>query len=162
MSFNDTKIFNGRQYSGMSVGASHIWSYPSGIWEETKVTDDKWHIKFSSLKRRSKPAPAGSGCALGTGYHWLVIADQCVKKVSTDEYQTLMEGVKFKIGHRRPYWRNWSYTYAEQPTYRQRLISALKSELARLEAEEAADAPVTIPAIAQLVMQKVIADGAKC
>ncbi len=160
--FNDIREFNGRKYTGVPVGSGHLWDYTNAIWEETKVTDDKWHIKFSSLKRRSKPAPVGSGCALGTGYHWLIIADQCVKKVSTDEYQTFMEGVKFKIGHRRPYWKNWSYTYPEQPTYRQKLISALKSELARLEAEEAAGTPVTIPAIAQLVMKKVAAGGEKC
>lgn len=156
MAFNDTKLFNGKRYSGMSVGTGHLWNYPNGVWEETKVADDKWHIRFTSVKCRSKPAPEGSGCALGTGYHWYIMADQCVRKVSKDEYQTLMEGLKFKIGHRRPYWNNWSYTYPEQPTYRQKLIEVLRRTLQQLEADESASVKVQLPSPAQLIMQQAI------
>lgn len=155
MAFNDTKNFNGQRYTGVSVGGSHTWHYPDGLWEETKVAPDQWQIKFSSIKCRSKPAPVGSGAALGTGYHWFIIADQCVKKISADEYQTLMQGAKFKIGHRRPYWRNWSYTYPEQPTYRQRLIQVLRQTLEGLEADEAASLKVELPSPAQAIMQMV-------
>lgn len=154
MSFDDTKVFNGRCYSGMSVGAGHLWNYPNGLWEETKITPDQWRIKFSSVKCRTNPAPEGSGAPLGTGYHWYIMADQCVKKVSKDEYQTLMEGLKFKIGHRRPYWKNWSYTYPEQPTYRQKLIGILRQTLQQLEADEAAAIKVQLPPPAQLIMQQ--------
>lgn len=154
MSFDDTKVFNGRCYSGMPVGGAHIWNYPHGLWEETKITPDQWRIKFSSVKCRTNPAPEGSGAPLGTGYHWYIMADQCVKKVSKDEYQTLMEGLKFKIGHRRPYWKNWSYTYPEQPTYRQKLIGILRQTLQQLEADEAAAIKVQLPPPAQLIMQQ--------
>jgi hypothetical protein len=47
-----------------------------------------------------------------------------------------MEGRKFKIGHRRPYWRNWSYAYPGQMTYRQRLIQIFRNVLQKLEEEE--------------------------
>lgn len=157
MAFNDTKTFNGQRYSGMSVGASHLWNYPNGVWEEKKVTPDQWQIKFSSIKCRANPAPVGSGAPLGTGYHWYIMADQCVKKVGTDEYQTLMEGLKFKIGHRRPYWKNWSYTYPEQPTYRQKLIDVLRRTLQQLEADESASVKVRLPLSAQMIMQQAVA-----
>jgi len=60
-----------------------------------------------------------------------------VIKVSKDEYETAMQGVKFKIGHKRPYWKGFSYTYKDQKSYRQRLIEILRDTLLRLEQEEA-------------------------
>jgi hypothetical protein len=59
-----------------------------------------------------------------------------VIKINKDEYQTVMEGSKFKMGHRRPYWKNWSYAYPGQLTYRQKLIQILKETLEKLEQEE--------------------------
>ena len=56
----------------------------------------------------------GSGAGIGSAYHWYIGADQCVRKVGDDEYQTFMSGLKFKVGHRRPHWRKWSYEYPEQ------------------------------------------------
>jgi len=34
--------------------------------------------------------------------------------VDEDSYLTLMEGLKFKVGHRWPRWKRWSYEYPEQ------------------------------------------------
>jgi hypothetical protein len=82
------------------------------------------------------PAPVGSGVPLKTAYHWYVIADQRVLKVDKDTYETVMEGTKFKIGHKRPYWRDFSYTYPGQMTYRRRLIQIFRNILNRLEEEE--------------------------
>jgi hypothetical protein len=48
-----------------------------------------------------------------------------------------MEGSKFKIGHRRPYWKKWSYAYPGQFSYRQKLIQILRETLFKLEEEEA-------------------------
>ncbi len=137
MSFDDLKSFNGMKYSGMSVGGAHHWNYPEGLWDETKVAPDKWQFKFTSLKRRQVAAPVGSGVPLNTGYHWYIIADQRVIKADKDTYETVMEGTKFKIGHKRPYWKNWSYAYSGQMTYRQRLIQIFQNILQQLEEEEA-------------------------
>jgi hypothetical protein len=133
MSFDDLKSFNGMKYSGMSVGGAHHWNYPDGVWDETKVAPDRWQFKFTSHKRRVVPSPVGSGVPLNTAYHWYVIADQKVVKIDKDTYETVMEGTKFKIGHRRPYWKNWSYTYTGQITYRQRLIQIFRDILQNLE-----------------------------
>ncbi len=136
MSFNDIKTFNGMKYTGMTVGRSHHWDYLNSVWDETKLASDKWQFKFTSLKRRQAAAPVGSGVPLNTGYHWYIIADQRVIKADKDTYQTVMEGTKFKIGHKRPYWKNWSYAYSGQMTYRQRLIQIFKNLLQQLEEEE--------------------------
>ncbi len=40
-----------------------------------------------------------------------------------------MEGLKYKIGHKRPYWKGFSYTYKDQKSYRQKLIEILKDTL---------------------------------
>lgn len=141
MTFDDMKSFNGQRYTGMPVGLSHHWNYPNGEWEETKVSPDVWKIKFTSLKSRKTPAPEGSGAPLKTSYHWYIMADQCVTKTTKDDYQTAMEGLKFKIGHKRPYWKNWSYGYEGQPTYRQRLIGILQSALQQLILEEEYENP---------------------
>jgi hypothetical protein len=136
MSFDDIKTFNGTKYSGMTVGGSHHWIYPNGEWKETKIAPDTWEIAFSSMKHRKVPAPDGSGVPLRTAYHWGIISDQKVLKVSANEYETIMSGLKYKIGHKRPHWRDFSYRYKGQPTYRQRVIEILKNTLERLEAEE--------------------------
>ncbi len=136
MSFDDIKTFNGKQYSGMRIGDSHVWDYNNAVWEETKITPDLWQIKFGAIKGRKVGAPEGSGVPLNTAYHWFIMADQRVVKINKDQYQTLMEGAKFKIGHHRPYWKNWSYAYPGQLSYRQRLIQILTGALERLEKDE--------------------------
>jgi len=137
MAYDDIKFLNGQQYLGMRVGNSHRWNYHDAVWEETKTAVDKWQIRFGAIKTRKVAAPENSGCPLNTGYHWLIIADQRVVKASKDDYQTIMEGTKFKMGHRRPYWKNWSYTYPGQLTYRQKLIQIFRETLEKLEQEEA-------------------------
>jgi hypothetical protein len=121
----------------MTVGRSHHWDYLNSVWDETKLASDKWQFTFTSTKRRQAAAPVGSGVPLNTEYHWYIVADQRVIKADKDTYQTVMEGTKFKIGHKRPYWKNWSYTYAGQMTYRQRLIQIFQNILRQLEEEEA-------------------------
>lgn len=133
MAFDDLKAFNGKAYSGMQVGKSHHWKYPDGTWDETKVAPDKWHFRFSSIKRRREDAPEGSGVPVNTEYHWYITADQVVRKVSANEYQTMMEGLKTKIGHKRPYWKRFSYDYSGQQGYKQRLLDLLKESVKRLE-----------------------------
>ncbi len=137
MSFDDIKQFNGQRYTGLSVGGRHHWNYHNAVWEEQKVAPDRWHIKFSAIKSRHTPAPIGSGVPLKTSYLWHISADQVVTKVSKDEYLTLMQGIKTKIAHKRPYWKAFSCCYEGQQTYRQRRIAFLKNELEKLEGEEA-------------------------
>ncbi len=136
MAFDDLKEFNGKHYSGMRIGDSHVWDYNNAVWEETKITPDLWQIKFGAIKGRKVAAPEGSGVPLNTLYHWFIMADQRVIKIDKDSYQTLMEGAKFKIGHKRPYWKNMSYAYPGQLSYRQRLIQILHETLDRLEKDE--------------------------
>jgi hypothetical protein len=47
-----------------------------------------------------------------------------------------MHGLKYKIGHKRPYWKGFSYTYKDQKSYRQKLIEILRETLLKLEQEE--------------------------
>lgn len=140
MSYDDAKEHDGRVYSGMPVGASHDWDYPNGRWRERKVAPDEWEVRFTATKRRRTAAPVGSGAAPGTRYHWLVLGHQRVRKVDQDSYETLLEGVKWKIGHKRPHWRKWSSEYPNQSPARARTIAVLEEALARLRAEEAAGA----------------------
>ena len=134
--YNDFKKHNDQLYTGMSVGATHDWVYQDGTWSERKISPEEWLFRFSCTKGRSKAAPVGSGAALGTEYHWYIIADQRVQKLDADHYRTLMEGMKFKVGHKRPHWRSFSYEYPEQMSYRQKVISVLEDTLTRLKQEE--------------------------
>lgn len=134
--FDDLKSYNGKTYSGMAVGSAHSWNYLNAVWEERKVQPDLWQMNFTAAKHRARSAPEGSGAPLGTQYHWYIIADQIVKKTTADEYQTEMTGLKWKIGHKRPYWHGFSYTYPQQKSYRQRVIEVLRETLLRLETQE--------------------------
>ena len=85
-------------------------------------------VKFvvkAALKRRS----ANSQVEL------VAMVNDELKKVDKDSYETMMRGLKFKVGHRRPYWKKWSYQYPEQDTYSQRIISILEETLAEMKRE---------------------------
>jgi hypothetical protein len=126
------KEFRGRKYMGMPVGGRHVWNYPDGTWKEEKVSPDAWVFSFESLKKRTRAAPERSGAPLSTEYHWYILADQRVRKVDKDSYETLMEGVKHKLSHKRPYWRKWSSQYEDNPSDGQRVITILEDMLKKL------------------------------
>lgn len=132
MAYDDLKEFQGRPYSGMSVGGEHEWIYPNGRWRERKVAPDRWEFTFSSRKERERRAPEGSGVPTGTQFHWYLLAHQRVRKIDKDSYTTFMEGLKCKVAHKRPHWRKWSDEYPDQVPERERLIRILEEELASL------------------------------
>ncbi len=115
----------------------HQWLYPNGYWREKKIDTDKWKIKFTATKRRKQAAPNNTGAGKGTDFHWLILADQHGLKINNNEYETVMTGMKFKMGHKRPHWREFSYRYPEQQSYRQTLITKLETVLEQLKEEEA-------------------------
>ena len=145
MSFDDLKEFNGQSHSGMAVGGSHSWRYTDAIWREQKVAPDRWEFTFKSKKRRGQAAPPGSGVPPDTLYHWYLLAHQRVRKIDEDTYATFMSGLKYKIAHKRPYWRRWSCEYPDQASERDRVIEVLEDALNRVRPEPAgpASAPLT-------------------
>jgi hypothetical protein len=132
MAYNDLKDFSGQRYTGMSVGGEHAWLYPNGRWRERKVAPDRWEFTFSSLKERERSAPEGSGVPTGTQFHWYLLAHQRVRKIDKDSYTTFMEGLKYKVAHKRPHWRKWSDEYPDQRPERERVMEILERELAAL------------------------------
>ena len=118
----------------MAVGGMHEWVYPRGIWQEKKVAPDRWVFTFRSEKIRVRKAPEGSGALPGTQYHWFIIAHQHVRKRDADTYETVMEGVKYKVAHKRPHWRHWNTEYPDQVPEREILIRILEEQLAMLRA----------------------------
>src|SRR5512139_2687910 len=127
------KTFKGKVYTGMSIGGTHTWDYPHGVWQEQKVAPDRWLFSFRSEKKRSRKAPEGSGALPGTEYHWFILAHQRVRKVDQDTYETIMQGVKYKIAHKRPYWRRWSTEYPDNEPEREILIRILEQYLTELK-----------------------------
>ena len=131
--YNNYKIYDKKVYTGMRVGGSHNWNYNNGKWFETKKAPDKWIFSFDSLKTRINPAPKNTGANNKTKFHWYIIADQIATKIDENSYMTSMKGVKFKIGHKRPYWRAFSYDYPNQIAYKERVIHALEETLKELK-----------------------------
>jgi hypothetical protein len=127
--YNSLKKYNDKVYTGMRVGFSHRWNYTNGKWYETKKEPDKWAFQFDSLKTRINTAPSNTGASINTKYHWYIIADQIATKVDENSYMTAMKGIKFKIGHKRPYWKTFSYNYPEQLSYKERVIEILEKVL---------------------------------
>jgi hypothetical protein len=130
VSFDDLKTFRGKVYSGMPVGGTHAWDYPHGVWQERKVAPERWVFSFRSEKKRARKAPEGTGALPGTQYHWFILAHQFVRKLDQDTYETVMQGVKYKVAHRRPYWRRWSTDYPDSEPEREVLIRILEEYLA--------------------------------
>ncbi len=132
--YDRMKEHGGRAYTGMAVGGHHDWDYKDGRWSETKVSPDKWTFTFDCDKHRARHAPVGSGALVDTQYHWYIVADQRVAKIDEDTYSTAMSGVKFKVGHKRPNWRKWSYEYPDHGTcYEDIVIAYLQGVIQELE-----------------------------
>lgn len=136
MSFNDFKQFNGMRYTGAAVGHEHEWDYNDAVWNETKISPDLWKMQFSATKSRRKAAPVNSGAELNTEYHWTIVADQMVRKIDANHYETLMQGMKFKTGYKKPFWKGFSYTYPDQPSKNQQKIKFLQQMIKGLEEED--------------------------
>jgi hypothetical protein len=134
--YNRYKFFNGKQYTGMTIGRSHKWYYDKGIWLDKKLTPDKWIINFEVTKRRAGKAPKGSGVPVGTEYHWYILAHQKVKKLNANDYSTSMNGFKFKIAHKRSTKDKWNISDKAQ---RNKLIKVLKEFIEELEDESVED-----------------------
>lgn len=131
--YNSLKKFNNKIYSGMKIGNSHYWNYTNGKWYEIKEAPDKWSFSFKSTKTRVNPAPKNTGASINTKFHWYIIADQIATKIDNNSYMTSMKGIKFKIGHKRPYWRSFSYNYPNQQRYTEKLIKILEEVLYSLK-----------------------------
>lgn len=137
MAYDDLKEFQGEEYSGMAVGGQHAWIYPNGLWREEKVAPDQWAFTFASIKEREQHAPVGSGVPPGTQYHWYILVHQRVRKIDEDTYHTFMDGVKYKIAHKRPHWRKWSSEYPDQTPERERIVAILEETLAQSRGKSA-------------------------
>ncbi|MFX0135137.1 MAG: hypothetical protein ACFFDN_15955 [Candidatus Hodarchaeota archaeon] len=133
--YNSIKEFNGQKYSGMTVGGKHSWNYNKGIWNETKIMPNKWKFDFTCNKYRNHQAPPGTGAPNKTEFHWYIIADQKVVKIDENTYQTVMEGLKYKVAHKRPNFKYWSYVYRHQ-SYEDKIIEILEETLKKLKAKK--------------------------
>ena len=132
--YNEYKDFEGKKYTGMRVGGTHQWYYDKGEWKEKKIAPDKWEFTYATNKRRAWQAPEGSGVPVGTEYHWYLLAHQNVRKLDANSYTTSMEGLKYKLAHKRAEIGKWSSTdYAQKERLIQifeGLIDQLKKEMA--------------------------------
>lgn len=138
MAYDDVKEFEGETYRGMAVGGRHRWAYTDAVWREEKVAPDRWDFTLTSVKRRDEPAPAGSGVPPLTEFHWYLLAHQWVRKIDADSYDTFMSGVKYKLAHKRPHWRDWSDAYPGNPSSQARVVRILEETLTRMRDAEAA------------------------
>jgi hypothetical protein len=129
-SYNEYKFFEGHQYTGMKIGRGHKWYYDKGEWHDKKITPDKWQISFAVNKRRAGKAPEESGAAVGTQYHWFILAHQNVTKLNANVYSTSMTGLKYKLAHKRADKEKWSVT---EGTQRKHLIKFLQEVITQLE-----------------------------
>lgn len=131
-SYNQYKFFQGKQYTGMTVGRSHKWYYDKGVWHDKKITPEKWLIDFATTKRRAGKAPEGSGVPVGTEYHWYIMAHQVVKKLDANSYSTSLNGLKFKLAHKRVTKGTWS---SSEHAQKKHLIKILANFIKELEQE---------------------------
>jgi len=131
--YNTLKNYKNQIYTGMNVGGTHHWYYNNGEWLETKTAPDQWKINFNCIKTRAKSAPINTGANIGTKYHWYIIADQIATKLDSNSYMTNMNGFKFKVGHKRPHWRMFSYNYPEQTSYKKKVIEILEDIIKKLK-----------------------------
>jgi hypothetical protein len=70
---------------------------------------------------------------VGTEYHWYIIAHQYVKKLDANSYTTSLDGLKYKLAHRRSENEKWSISDKGK---KKRMIKILQEVIANLEKED--------------------------
>jgi hypothetical protein len=135
-SYNRYKIYQGKQYTGMTIGRSHKWNYDQGVWIDKKITPEKWLISYDVTKRRAGKAPEGSGVPVGTEYHWYIMAHQIVKKLDANSYSTSMNGLKFKLAHKRADKEKWNISDKTQRNHLVKILQGFIKELEKMPVEE--------------------------
>jgi len=68
----------------------------------------------------------------GTEYHWYILAHQNVRKLDANIYTTSMDGLKYKLAHKRVGINRWSLTENVQ---REQLIKILEDYVVQLKRE---------------------------
>jgi hypothetical protein len=150
MAYQDPKEHGGKAYRGMKVGGSHLWSYPDGEWREKKLEPNRWQVEFTSLKRRKRRAPSGSGAEVGSGYHWLIIGHQWVTKLDANTYATQLEGTKYLIAFKKPDWPVWNTGFRGWKGARDKTIQALEDAIQRIQAGPDVEDPASATALEEL------------
>jgi hypothetical protein len=102
------------------------WRIRNGEWTEKKVAPDRWEFTFSAPQRRAVAARPGSGAPVGTEFHWLIVAQQDVRKMDDDTYGASMTGLKFRIA-------------PSDRSHRRRLIRILEELISDLSRESGAE-----------------------
>jgi hypothetical protein len=163
MAYEDEKSHAGQAYRGMKVGGVHLWTYPEGKWAERKVTPQRWDVAFTSLKRRRRRAPEGSGAEVGSGYHWLIVAHQWVGKLDANTYATHLEGSKHLLSFRKPGWKGWTTQQRGHTSARLKAIAALEELIEELrdQTDEGLEDPQDDAALASLLQAEDAAAGAR-
>jgi hypothetical protein len=140
--YNRLKEYDGSRYSGMKIGGAHKWYYDKGEWKERKMKPDEWDIYYETTKRRAGYAPEYSGAPVGTSYNWLIVTHQRVDKLDANSYMTRMEGMKFKVAHKRTGNDKWNIT---EKTQRKKVITFLEQVIDELKAlDEDTQVPFTV------------------
>ncbi|MFX0181284.1 MAG: hypothetical protein ACFE78_13950 [Candidatus Hodarchaeota archaeon] len=134
--YDHLKKFRDKIYTGMKVGGSNQWNFSNGKWTEIKEAPNRWKFEFQSIKTRVNPAPQNVGAQIDTKFHWYIVADQIATKLDSNSYKVDMNGLKFKVGHKRPHWRTFSYNYPEQLTYKEKVIEILEKLLKELKSSK--------------------------
>jgi hypothetical protein len=152
MSYDDEKSYGSAKYHGMKVGGIHRWTYPDGKWQERKVAPDRWEVGFTSLKRRDRRAPEGSGAEVGSGYHWLIVAHQWVDKLDANTYATRLEGTKYLVAFRKADWPVWNTQFRNAKRHaKERTLAALRDLVRRIEeGGDSLEEPVDAAALVDL------------
>lgn len=127
----------GNKYTGAPVGYKHQWKYTEPEVEETKLSQTLWAFRMKSTKRKVTESRTNGNIEPGTMYHWYFIGDQIVRKIDENSYETDLQAIKYKLGHKRPYWKTFSYNYQDQiktgKSQTQMKIQALNEELNMLK-----------------------------
>lgn len=97
------------------------------------MAPDCWAFSFRSDKRREHAALEDSGVIPLTRCHGYILAHQQVKKLDLATYETIMEGVRYKVARKRPHWQRWSTEYPDQEPEREIRIRILGEQLAALK-----------------------------
>lgn len=87
---------------GMRIGGKHNWKY-----KQKSIQTSGNSFKIHQTKKRTRPAPSGSGMNIGSKLIWNIKAKQIVKKIGKNLYQVILKGYKGQGAYKTPNMKKW-------------------------------------------------------
>ena len=140
-----TQKSQGNPYGFRPGNSRYQWDFLKGKWLERRIDANEHSFVLKARFEKTKDAfPTLTG-DIGTEFRWFVCADQIARKVDDNAFETLMSGLRFLVGYKKPKWKQFSHEYDTSIGYTNRVLEILKQGQSDIQLYGQINDPILVP-----------------